>query len=391
MTQVALCACVAIVAIFGAIVLSPWTWLRRLTLAVMAIRVLIGVGNHFYGVFVTPDALTYQAQAMALFTGSQTHLLSAGKEGWPLFLALLFRVGGPSAFYSVLVNAVLCALVIPLVARTARAVLPGTERVAATMVLLTPAWWVWGITGLREPSIWFVALFGLLGLSEHAASPKPSGLLMALLSFVTMVWLRPGIAVVIAVVACIILLFVQKSIGSFFVAVSGGVVAFLLSQETLSSVTMFDTTVIQQSRNSLLTAGSGFGDSSLLASTLRVLTGPWPWEIPALGLVALPEAISLYVILLLTLLGLRSVRILRTAGLYMAAGVAIQLILTSGNYGTMIRIRTICLLALVPVAAAGYQRLRQGSPKRTVEGARRERIERHQRRSTHLSRHAPGS
>jgi hypothetical protein len=95
--------------------------------------------------------------------------------------------------------------------------------------------------------------------------------------------------------------------------------------------------------------------SSFLDSILRVAFGPYPWEWPALGVPFAFDGLVWLTVIALTAVGWwkASNRVLLLLVVLPALAISVALMVTSGNYGTMQRLRVQTSVLLLPIAAAG--------------------------------------
>ena len=96
--------------------------------------------------------------------------------------------------------------------------------------------------------------------------------------------------------------------------------------------------------------------ASLVDSALRVAFGPYPWEWPGLGAPFAFDAVCWLTVLMLAVLGwwCASNRLRLLLVVLPALALAGALMVTSGNYGTMQRLRVQTSVLLIPVASAGF-------------------------------------
>lgn len=323
---------------------------------------------------LAPDAFYYDSVATDITAGSSVEI-SAGKEGWPLILAGIYVVFGPSPELGLIVGATMSTLVVPLVAQTAD--LLGLPRQAASWVAaLFPMTIVWGSLLLRESLTWFLLALCALGLVGLAKGERrwPYAITF-LVALVGLSYARGPAALLMGVAGLLALAIVSRGTkllvlaGSTLLAV--GLVVLtparerllaLLDRNSLDTIDAARETLSTEAETGWPLANSsgilGFIEAVSIA-TPRVALGPFPWE-----WLVTPAPLVADVILWVFVLGLVGVGIkllprLRDSLLLVlpSLAVAASLVLTSSNYGTMQRLRVQAVILLIPLAGAGIARL----------------------------------
>lgn len=329
-----------------------------------------------------PDAIVYDelGQEFAAFWkgGPDPSAVSNGKEAFPVMLGAVYFVVGTAPGIGLVMNWASHGLLIPVLASLAMRVdLP--PKPTAWIVALFPPALFWSALLLRESITWLliaVFLFALAGIARRITVRDVAIMVAAL---VALMWFRGTAAVILAGVSMVVLVLTAKRrtlLPRFGVAA----LALLVLSPRLASLLFGYTTVddIEAKRSDLSNADTSFGSgsgsgsvevssgaevsgaegsvaTSFLDSAVRVALGPYPWEWPSLG-----APFALDAALWITILGLAIVGFWRAANraellLVVLPVLALSgaLMLSSGNYGTMQRLRLQTTVLLIPVAAAG--------------------------------------
>lgn len=331
------------------------------------LRLGVGVGIFTSAGLYAPDAMNYDADAANRASGAA---LSAtlGKEGYTQILSLIYTAVGHIPLVGILLNVTVGALLIPLLAATTtRAGGPG--RVAAWLVALFPPLVFWGSLLLREALVWFalgVVAWATVGIAGRMRRPGLGWLTVALLG---LFWVR-GTAALLAVVGlAVTVVLVRRGVGQsvMLLAALGAVWVSPIGARATAILDAYQLDDINRSRNALTTmADSGFQTAaydgtlgtllSLPTMLPRTLLGPYPWEWSALNPLFAAEALAWLGLLFLAWRGRRQLVAGVAGGLLAQAGVVLfSLAVTSGNYGTMLRLRVLAVVFLIPLAAAGWQ------------------------------------
>lgn len=317
-----------------------------------------------------PDAYGYDREArefVMVWTGEARALpiISTGKEGFTLLLAAVYYAVGHQPFIGVLINVTASALIVPIVAATAeRLGAPGNR--AAWMAALFPSLLFWGSLGLRESLVWLcIAVVGwsLVGL---ASNPRGSDIAWMIAGLLGLLWVRGTAAILIGAGGVMALMAVRRKAGGLVIALglAALVVASPIAQRTVQITSAYEVQNINKSRAALTgLADSGFATASyegrlgivraLPAMLPRAVAGPFPWEWPRLNPLFALDAIAWLVLLWWTWRGRRALGGQKS---FILIGPAIVIVLalavTSGNYGTLQRLRLLSAILIIPVAAA---------------------------------------
>lgn len=331
--------------------LGRWANVRELALVAYLAHVAIALSVYARsGITTSADAILYNEQAQAYAVGSVYERLTAGKEGFPRLMGWVYAIA-PSPALGLVINGFFSGLTLIFVVATTREVLPGAARYAAWLVFVCPGFWFWGTLFLREPSSWLlisIAMWSGVCLVKRSTETRAWALLVV--SSAALLWIRGPLALIVGggVLAGVALSRgrrISKVIGAALFAL----VFYLLLGDRIRQFSQLDAIRVGQSRASLQTARSGFSGS--IESTIpRVLFGPYPTEWLRVGIKVAPDTIFMIAVLLAAVMAIR--RSSRLIVLIVPAlGVAAALTVSSGNYGTLVRIRTELVILLIPMAA----------------------------------------
>lgn len=330
-----------------------------------------------------PDAMLYDRLGVGfaeVWAGQAQQYpgVTAGKEGLPIVLAVLYTVFGHVPLLGVLFNITLASLTVPVVASTARTLKLPMET-AAWFAALFPAFLLWGSVLLRESASWLLLALvvrGLAGLAEEAADQMVRNWFLVLAPLALLVTVRGTAAILVAAAALFTFSISARNktvpilIGLLALGAAG---PFLLS--TGSEIAGgYDVEAINRQRAALSrTASTSFevesysslGDMILSApvATLRGLFGPFPWELPSLGTFLIVDTLLWWFLVACCILGWRSVADKRGLWSMLVPALTMLVVLstTSGNYGTMTRLRDQAAIMVIPLAAAGLAVMRENS------------------------------
>ena len=324
-----------------------------------------------------PDAYFYddEAQQLASFWAGHAAIgpsLSPGKEGWPYALAGLYSAFGHFPVTGLIVNAAACALLVSVAAATARR-LGGPVRAAAWLTALLPSFLLWGSLLLREALAWLalsLVMYALMGILKPITVRRDWIVFFAALT--ALLSLRGSVAFVIGgasvlaatlvsrrgwVVAVMTVAITLALAGPFANQYSAIIGAVDLQQLNASRLALFATA---STSGYAVTAFANVGSvvSALPDLVARALFGPFPWEWPALGPAFAADAIVWLCLLWMSWRGWRGTPDRRRTILVIipAALLLLVLALTSGNYGTLGRLRAEVAVILIPLASMGLDR-----------------------------------
>lgn len=373
--MIELCLSVGVLVGVGAMIthaLARWTGHAKPLWLVYCAHLLAGLLVHTMGLVPQPDALLYDTLArrqVDFWTGTALFepTFTDGKEGWMLVLAALYWLLTPDVVLGVIVNCIVVTVTAAVLMKTTQRLgWPDAAPKAAYLTLL-PGLLLWSILPLRESFVWLftaLAVWGAAGLLT--ARTRVSSAAVLVIGLVGSLFFRGSVVVVlVAGLAVGVFLARHRATKLAMVACVVAMVAMagpgLRAVERTSIGASLDQ--VNRSRSSLSTAASGFeverysGLASVtgtLPSTVpRVIVGPYPNELVELGPLSVVDWTAWMVLLLAAWRGRRA----PGRGRWLLASPAFALVLalaaTSGNYGTMIRLREQVAIVLVPLAAAG--------------------------------------
>lgn len=346
-------------------------------------HIVVGGALYLFGVAEVSDAQQYNSLAIELVDywkglAPEPRLIE-GKAGWTYLLAGLYYVAGPNLVYGVVINAVVMACIPMVLYRIGTALgQPRLGVVSAWMSLAVPGYWFWGSLPLRE-SITLLAITVTALAAAHLSRGTARvpwafvmiAALLVLLAFRGSMAFLVAFAIVLGLSTSLVLRSGQSR--GRWVIVPLVIVVGVLGQSALASAnSTLSVERINAVRGSQSTGTStGFavdetasgtaGDlgSSLVITLPRVVLGPFPWELSGSGSILLLDALLWWLSLYLMIVGLRTKegRLLALLLVPTIVGLFVALALYSGNYGTMIRLRSQAYPFVLPIAAAGFIRI----------------------------------
>lgn len=321
-----------------------------------------------------PDAIAYDdtGRLIALqWTTNYNFLpaMTAGKEGYPNLLAAIYTTFGHHPFLGVAFNVALSPVLVVIVAMTAKQTrLP--VATSAWLAALLPASLLWGSLGLREASSWVLLALVVLGLGRISLrrSHQFSDWLIIALGLAGMLAIRGTMAVIIAAAVALAVIPVSRHkapplIMAALMSVFAGPALIQQFQRIAGGYGIDELNTIRgalsrEARSSSFEVASysGAGDVAVAAPGLiaRALFGPFPWDWPGVGPMFVVDGLIWLVCLGLLVVGVRQVsRPVAIAYLLPAAAIIVALAITSGNYGTMLRLRIQAMVIVLPLVAQG--------------------------------------
>jgi hypothetical protein len=324
---------------------------------------VVGFGVHWaaaVGAFVAiglvvPDANLYDQIAMG---GHPDEPLPLGKEGWTALLTFIYKLFGHQPVLGLLINVLAAALTVGFMAMVARTLgLPA--RRTAWFVALSPPGILWSSLLLRESLTWMFLAITLLGFAGLAASRRvPWSILVLVVGFVGLFEFRGTAAVIIGAAGAIAVPLIRRN---YLLLVGGAAAVALIVLSPLGApiqniFEQYNLDRIEYSREWMSeNATTGFPVGDLWQVLVRVAIGPGPWEWATVGPLFAVDGILWIAVLLLAARGWATTphRRLTLVLLLPAVLFWFSLAVTSGNYGTMQRLRALPELVLLPLAAAG--------------------------------------
>lgn len=323
-----------------------------------------------------PDAVYYDQMAAAIAQGETSGAISAGKEGLSQTLAVVYSVLGHDPVYGLWLNAIACALMVAMVGGISHR-LNMPVKTAAWIAAVYPAFLVWGTLLLREAIVWLclaTLLYAVAGIVKHVGRVGWNVVLL-IVAFAALLAFRGsiGIAVLVASLAAIVLSQSRDRKREWLTYVIVALVLIVAYASPLSAQIegIFERYTFERveiSREALQRTGdtgfaTGSGAPFLVAISVlpRVLAGPFIWEINTVGPAGVIEGVLWLLLLILAIRGWVRLTDRRSANVLVIPALVLIYVLamTSGNYGTMVRLRTQVALMLIPLAAAGLSRVRK--------------------------------
>lgn len=354
-------------------------WARQVGVVRAAAVAMAAQGVLTLGLYLTvglwaPDAGAYDElgkQFAAYWSGGPVPAeVGEGKEAFPLMLGAVYFVVGPSPAIGLALNWTAHGLLVPALASlAARLNLP--IRITAWAVALFPPILFWSAFLLRETVTWLLMTLFLYALAGLARRIDVRDMVLMVASLAALLWFRGTAAIILAGVGMVVLVLTAKR-STLLPRVGVAALALLVLSPRLAGLLAGYTSVgdIEAKRSDLNNADTSFGGgggsgvasdptgevaSSLYDAVLRVAFGPLPWEWPGLGAPFAFDGLLWLLVLGLAAAGWWCAPNRKDLLLLVLPALALSaaLMLTSGNYGTMQRLRAQTSILLLPVAAGG--------------------------------------
>lgn len=333
----------------------------------LAAQGVLTIGLHLAVGLWAPDAGAYDdlGQEFAAFWrgGPDPAAVGEGKEAFPLMLGAVYYVVGHAPAIGLALNWAAHGLLIGVLASTARRIdLP--VKVTAWATALFPPALFWSAFLLRESISWLLMALFLNALVGLARRVTLRDLAVMVVSLAALLWFRGTAAIILGGVGTATLVLTARR-RTLLPRLGVAATALLVLAPRLASLLVGFTSVeeIEAKRTDLSNADTGFGaadgvaaSAGLLESGFKVAFGPYPWEWLGVGLPFAFDAVVWLTVLALAVLGWwRSPHRVELLLLVLPAlALSGALMITSGNYGTMQRLRAQTSVLLIPVAAAGW-------------------------------------
>jgi hypothetical protein len=354
--------------------------------------------------FLGPDAIGYQREALGLLSAwhgtGLAPALSPGKGGFSIMLAGLYWLTGPHTSGGVMLNAFLGAALVPVLADTTyRAAGARAARYACPLVALLPAFALWSSELLREAGVCLLMGIMLACAVRLADRVTARRVFVGTLAAAGLLTFRASVAIVYIPTLALGVIIAARHPRRSRSRAAHNLALLVLSAISIWMVVLMyqggfqaDLRDIENYRSAVSSgAESGFGAggdvstpgaaaSFLPVGILRLLLGPFPWDLrsasQALGLVA---AVTSSVLLFWFLRGARGWKARRgqptspgqSVFLIPGCALTVLLALVSGNYGLAIRERSQILLVVVPIICLGIARARERASFAQAPDARR--------------------
>lgn len=328
-----------------------------------------------------PDSIYYDSVAQQIVAtwrgGADLPPIGAGKEAFPFMLAAVYWLFGHIPFAVIVLNATVSAVVVMVVSATA-ARISGRQRTVAWLAATYPPLVLWGSLLMREAVTYLLlalSLWAVVGLWKKTSDRRAWAVL--LISLVLLLGFRGSAATIVGAASIIALVLRSKRIwviGAGIVAagalVAGGAwffgpdhladsrmqlsgeatTGFLPSQPPADPIGPGPSIDPVGADPSIDPVGMG---RSILQVLPRVALGPYPWEWSRVGIPLALDAVCWLVVLVAVGHGWARVRPRAVASVLLipAAALFMALVITSGNYGTMQRLRVQVAVAVLPLAS----------------------------------------
>jgi len=336
--------------------------------------------------YVGPDATGYHRTAIALLAhwrdGKVKPFLPGGKEGFYYGLARVYELFGPHKAAGLAVIAICAALVLPIMADTARRLFgTGRDRPLGPLLLFLPAFAVWTSHLLREAPI-MLCIVILVNCAVRLSQRSSAGaVLVTAATGGALLTLRANVAFVLLAALVVGIALGRRHLvsGVSTAGLTVGVLAVLvlaggLGLKGYQLVANANLQQVSDLRGDLATtANSGFLDDAdvstatgaldyLVVGLPTFLLGPFPWQVGGPREVpGLLEAMTLWFLIPSLIRGLRrSWKLARRQILVILAPVlalTLMLTLVTGNFGIIVRERLQVLIVLLPVIALGWAKV----------------------------------
>lgn len=373
--------------------------------APMLVAAAASVGALFYRLTVDPylvsDEVTWHEQSIAVadYLLGRDQLptgLHGGKEGYPWIVGALYAATEPAPLVPIALGMLLFVLLVPVVGAltaTATRELQLPERSAVRAILfscyfsaLCPATAIWAPRMLREIICMFLVGIMILGFLKFLAKPRFAPLVLVAFAAAIMLSVRAQVAM--GVVAGLLLSGVvvyatkfRSSIARVMIITPVFLGIFTLTWAYVDSTADLSVESIALRNQALSDASSAFegGDTAYQAGSIvdiimfnlpRAAFGPFPHEFNGSGAILLAIVSNVFWLFCVVgaVLAFVMVRAARHFGnavsrrfpqsIVVMITISLTLVailsITAGNYGLVVRMRLMPLMALMPIAALGY-------------------------------------
>ncbi|TXN28216.1 hypothetical protein [Lacisediminihabitans profunda] len=375
---------VSVFCILSVLSVAAIAWRSEIGVAVRT-PMLVGYGARIVaalGVWVVaglfaPDAIHYDNSALQIvdaWHGSGAlPALGAGKEAFPLLLAALYAVAGHIPALGIILNVTASTVAIPVIAATAKR-FGGSPKTGAWIASAFPPFLLWGGMLLRESLTWLllaVIVWSFACLVDRFFDWHT--LLISASSLAALLWVRGSAALIVGAAAAGALVFARKVNIAVRIAVPI-VIAALAALVLFGGIKVIGgySANLLATGQSLLAHSARTGnfpaiqvaDPVSAVGTLgllvpKVLFGPLPWEWSSVGVAFAIDAIVWILLLWLVFMGWRQSKHRRRllVALIPASALLLALIVSSGNYGTMQRLRVQAAVMIIPIAVLPVRRV----------------------------------
>lgn len=351
--------------------------------------------------FMASDGLVYDREAFGFsesVAGRGEAELTAGKEGWPVVLGLIYSAIGRAPFVGILVNCVVTALSSVFVAKTAVCIFGAvSDKRLLAAYFLSPLILIFGPSLMREALCWLGTAMLCAGLAMVLRRNR-FGIATAVVGLVILATVRTSLGVVIigavALVGVVIACWMRGMRLTAFALVGATAVGAVVAAAPVLAALGIQEDDLRDNRVFLADATTGFpvgdlgsGPVGLLTTAFsmipRIVFGPFPWELgpQIVWLWVLSNTVFWLGILWLVAKQVRRMSDKAPAYALIAASaiVMLGLSLTLTNYGIVVRMRGMPTMMLLPLVVGTI-----GSPAAAAQkmfGRTRARAERREARS----------
>lgn len=347
------------------------------TLAALGLRLAVAVFNFVGGRSLVGDEMAYDRDALDLVSNwrglGPPPDLSQGKEGWPVLLAHVYSNFGHAPELAILLNVIVAAMTVLVVAASCRALgWNSSARAAAWIAALWPTAVLWGPMLLREAIVTLLLAFAFLGTALLGNRRVLAGLPLLVISGTLMTWMRGGmlyfVLIVLPVSAVLATIVTSRRTGRGYrvLAVSAAMLVVLLPSLTssLQDSVSFDADrqqVVAEALNKGTTSYGAAGlstDNSVLMFVYTAV-GPPPTALANPGLLAAGIDAMLWLAMwFFAVYGWRKLPDARWGLLVCMVPSAVLLLYLSEiatNFGLIMRMRALLIPLMAPAAAIGVK------------------------------------
>lgn len=340
------------------------------------------------GIFATmglaaPDAVHYSEQAGQLLSGQPDRPVTPGKELFTYLLTFIYSTVGIQPGIVIALNVLLVAA-LPTVLGQAAAALRMPVKLSMWAGALVPQTLFWGVILLRESMVWFAMLLVVLALAKlYAGGRWPVWVPVLVGALVLFTYTRGTIAIVLAAAAVVVLLIVVRS-WKLPVMTGAALGVLMLILPGFSNILIKFSSDSEDAAGRVPTSGTdavaapssagedhtsstifhaphfdnGFINlmSTKATALLNVVFGPLPTDFGKVSVVYFADGFVWLVVLGFAIFGWTKLTDKRSSLVLLipAALIILSMGWTLFEYGTLIRLRIMPLLILLPLAAHGF-------------------------------------
>lgn len=344
------------------------------TMVSYVLHALAAAGIFAVAGLAAPDAIHYSAQAEDLVTGHAGRGVTPGKELFTYLLKLVYSTVGVQPGIIIALNVLLVAAV-PTMLGIVAASLRMPIKLSQWAGALVPQTFLWGVLLLRESIIWFAILLCILALAKLYETRRWAIWLPVLVvALVILAYTRGTIAIVLAAAAVIVLLIMVRSLKVATITIGAALVLGMVAVLALPGIGALVAKFSADSGAAARVPGASSRTSSTLfhpmhfgndfldlvaakaQALLNTAAGPTPLDLGHVSIIYFADGLVWVVVLAFAIVGWVFIRPKFPALLLFipAALILASMAWTLTDYGTLIRLRLMPLLILLPVAAYGF-------------------------------------